>query len=294
MKKTLQIALLCILCILLLASCRVDPPVDDTPDLPDTPSGVSVEAKVDSVTIKDENIAAFDYSALFEIVEDGATVTVPKSAIDKNEVKAEPGEYTVYCTYGGEQATVKVIVLKTVYSLTLSKDSIVLTQKEAESYDFLALFSAEKDGQTVAITDDMIVSNIKNEAGVYEYTVTYGGISRTLTVTVNPNHWVEAIPAYRELPITLEELDQFDFTSLFSLFVDGVPVQVTPDMIDSSALADAKEGETYTVVFAYTYDGTSATGETVLRIVEKEKLTITAKSIVTYPNGAAIDLASLF
>ena len=294
MKKTLQIALLCILCILLLASCRVDPPVDDTPDLPDTPEGVSVEAKVDSVTIKDENIAAFDYSALFEIVEDGATVTVPKSAIDKNEVKAEPGEYTVYCTYGGEQATVKVIVLKTVYSLTLSKDSIVLTQKEAESYDFLALFSAEKDGQTVAITDDMILSNIKNEAGVYEYTVTYGGISRTLTVTVNPNHWVEAIPAYRELPITLAELDQFDFTSLFSLFVDGVPVQVTPDMIDASALADAKEGETYTVVFAYTYDGTSATAETVLRIVEEEKLTITAKSIVTYPNGAAIDLASLF
>ena len=113
MKKTLQIALLCILCILLLASCRVDPPVDDTPDLPDTPSGVSVEAKVDSVTIKDEKTAAFDYTALFEIVEDGATVTVPKSAIDKNEVKAEPGEYTVYCTYGGEQATVKVIVLKT-------------------------------------------------------------------------------------------------------------------------------------------------------------------------------------
>ena len=96
MKKTLQIALLCILCILLLASCRVDPPVDDdnppvdgTPDLPDTPLGVSVEAKVDSVTIKDEQTAAFDYSALFEIVEDGASVTVPKSAIDKNEVKAE-------------------------------------------------------------------------------------------------------------------------------------------------------------------------------------------------------------
>ena len=289
MKKILQVALLCVLCILLLGSCKWFNPPDT-----ETPEGVTVSALVPSVVIKSEQVADYDYTSLFEIRENGALVTVPASSIDKNEIGTDPGEYTVYCTYGGKQATVTVVVVATGNTLILSQDSIELTQTEAATYNFLALFSAWKDDQPVAITEDMIESNLKNEPGVYEYTVTYAGISRTLTVTVNPDHWVEAIAAYRELSITLSELDGFDFTSLFSLFVDGVPVRVTDEMIDRSALSDAQVGKTYTVTFSYTYLGNSCTSETLLRVVEEEQISITAKNTVTYPNGAAIDLASLF
>lgn len=290
MKKLLQVAFLCVLCILLLTSCWGD----NSPDPDTSNTGVSVVGVVSGVTIKDEQVADYDYTTLFTITDNGVSVSVPADAIDKNAVSTTPGEYIVYCTYGGVQATVTVDVVATVNTLILSQDSIVLTQTEAASYDFSALFSAEKDGQAVAITADMIVSNVENKAGVYEYTVTYAGISRTLTVTIHPDHWVEAIAAYRELPITLSELRQFDFTSLFSLFVDGVPVRVTADMIDTTGLSGAQVGGSYTVTFYYTYGGNSCTSETVLRVVEEQQLSITAKNIVTYPNGAAIDLASLF
>lgn len=289
MKKILQVALLCVLCILLLVSCNGRGSFDT-----DTPNGVAVAGVATSVTIKDEQVAGYDYTTLFTITENGKSVAVPADSIDKNAVLTTPGEYTVYCTYGGEQATVTVKVVATVNTLTLSKDSIVLTQTEASSYDFTSLFYAEKDGQAVAITPDMITSNLENKAGVYEYTVTFAGVSRTLIVTIEPDHWVEAIAAYRELSVTLSELEQFDFTSLFSLFVDGAPVRVTADMIDTAALAGAQVGKVYTVRFSYTYGGNSCTSETLIRVVDEQQLTITAKNIVTYPNGAAIDLASLF
>lgn len=296
MKKIFQVALLCVLCILLLVSCNlIKKPGNETPNDTNTPNiGVAVSGVVQSVTIKDEQVSDYDYTTLFTITDNGVSVPVPANSIDKNAVSTTPGEYIVYCTYGGVQATVTVKVVATVNTLTLSQDSIVLNQTEATSYDFLSLFSAQKDGQTVAITADMITSNLENKAGIYEYTVTFAGISRTLTVTIHPDHWVEAIPAYRELPITLSELEQFDFTSLFSLFVDGVPVRVTVDMIDTSALSEAQVGKAYTVTLSYTYGGNSCTSETVLRVVEEQQLSITAKNIVTYPNGAAIDLASLF
>ena len=314
MKKIIQVTFLCVLCILLLTSCLAEipfvnkifsndqtsssgetTPSDGSTSDTDTPVlGVVVSGVAQSVTIKDEQVADYDYTRLFTITEDGVSVAVPADAIDKNAVSTAPGAYTVYCTYGGEQATVTVNVVATVYTLTVSKNSIVLTQEEAASYPFLSLFSAQKDGQAVAITDDMIESNVENKAGIYEYTVTYAGISRTLTVTIHPNNWVEAIPAYREFSITLSELEDFDFTSLFSLFVDGVPVRVTADMIDTTDLSDAQAGKSYTVTFSYTYNGTPCTSETVLRIVEEQELSITGKNIVTYPNGAAIDLTSLF
>ena len=299
MKKIILCALSCVLCIMLFASCGKNN-TNNPPDNPDnnntnTPEyGVLVESVATSVTIKDEQVAGYDYTSLFKITDNGVSVTVPASSIDKNAVSTTPGEYTVYCTYGGEQTTITVKVVATVNKLTLSQDSIVLTQAEAIGYDFSKLFYAEKDGQAVAITDDMIHSDIENKAGVYEYTVTFAGISRTLIVTINPNHWVEAIAAYREMSMSLSEIEQFDFTTLFSLFVDGAPVRVTDDMIDSTALSDATVGQTCKVSFLYTYDGNSCISEITIHVVDEQQLSITSKNIVTYPNGAAIDLASLF
>ena len=289
MKKILQVALSCVLCIILLTSCGWFDSFTPTPS-----DGVEVSGVVPSVTIKDEQVADYDYTTLFTITDNGVSVTVPAESIDKNAVKATPGEYIVYCTYGGVQATVTVNVVATVNTLTLSQESIILTQAEAADFDFSALFCAKKDGQTIEITDDMVASNLEIKAGIYQYTVTYAGISKTLTITIDPDHWVEAIAAYRELSITLSELEQFDFTSLFSLFVDGAPVRVTSDMIDKGGLSSAQVGESYTVVFSYTYGGSSCTSETILHVVEEQQISITAKNIVTYPNGAAIDLASLF
>ena len=291
MKKLCFAAWMCVLCILLLVGCGE---VASSTTAPPPPEGVVITGVVSQVTVKDEQIESYDYTSLFSIVENGVSVPVPASSIDKNEVKAEPGEYTVYCTYGGEEATVTVIVEKTENQLTLAQESITLTQTELAAFDLLSLFVATKDGEVYPISDDMVTTNLQNQAGIYEYTVTFAGIAKTLTVTVEPDHWIEAIAAYRELSLTLSELEGFDYTSLFSLFVDGVPVRVTEEMIDASALLGAEVGKSYTVHFSYTHGNTNCTSRTVISVTEEKELRITAKNIVTYPNGAPIDLTSLF
>ena len=55
-------------------------------------------------------------------------------------------------------------------------------------------------------------------------------------------HEMLAVASYSTLSLTLEQLASYDVTNLFSLYVDGVAVPVTEDMIDVGQLQNAQEG----------------------------------------------------
>ena len=86
------------------------------------------------------------------------------------------------------------------------------------------------NGKENVITKSMIETDIKKEVGVYTYTVSYKDVSKTLTINVlerviETN--LEVIPAYQLYKLNINEVNTFDYTKLFSLYVNGTAEKVT-------------------------------------------------------------------
>lgn len=288
MKKSAFSAIIALLIVvtLLVGGC-----VDPVP--PDTHT-VSVTAKSESLDLKDTEVESYDYTALFTVTKDDVAVMVEKSMLDLSKVSAEADSFTVKCTYENQSATVTVNVSHTLYEVTLARDTITLNVSLVEDYDFNSLFTVKVDGVIAAITDDMVSSNVTASVGEYRYTVTCGNASATLTVIVTDAHEMLAVASYKTLQLTLAQLETYDYTQLFSLYVDGEAVQVTSQMLDVTQLENAVEGGQYTVTFSYSRDSSQCSATTVLQIVPEAVVRVQTKNIVTYPNSDYIDLTTLF
>ena len=303
MKKKLLIitAIILILTALTFAGCDNGGGDDPTPDVPPTPSPqevVKVIAKEESVLIHEKNFADFDFTTLFIITIDDREILIQSTYLDLSHLPQNADEEGyVTCTYGEESATCYVSIKATQYVLDLAKDEITLTQIQIDDgFDFLALFSAKEDGQNAQIEESMIRSTVKRDVGDYTYSVTYHGITKTLTVHVTEAHRVEIVNSYKEYSLVASEIETFDFTQLFSLYVDGVAVKVEKSMLDLSALENAEEGNVYDVVLSYRYSEKFAfeTLAAKVKIVAPKSIVLTASNVVTYPNGGFIDLTKLF
>lgn len=303
MKKKLLIiaAIILILTTLTFAGCDNGGGADPTPEVPPTPSPqevVKVSAKEESVLIHEKNFADFDFTTLFVITIDDREILIQSAYLDLSHLPKNADEQGyVTCTYGEESATCYVNIKATEYALDLSKNEITLTQIQIDDgFDFLVLFSAKEDGQKAQIEEDMIRSTVKRAVGDYTYSVTYHGITKTLTVHVTEAHRVEIVNSYKEYSLVVSEIETFDFTELFSLYVDGVAVKVEKSMLDLSALANAEEGNVYDVVLSYRYNEKFdfETLAAKVRTVSPKSIMLTASNVVTYPNGGFIDLTKLF
>lgn len=290
--KGFTLTILMIALVSMLFGCN---PGDNPGPGPTPDKIVTVSALNDSVNIKENKLSDYDFTKLFTITEDGKAVTVLASYVDSSAVKAVAGDYEVTCTYKTKTAKVSITVEALVYSLELSVESVTLKPSQIDGYKFIDCFNATVDNQKTDITEDMISSDVKNEKGTYHFTVTFHNKVKTLVVTVIDEHTTEVIPAYTVKEIYADELPDFDFTTLFSFYIDGEEIQVTPTMIDTTAIPDAPEtGKSYEVVFNYDKDGVSATEVSAIKIVEPETVSVTSKNIVTYPNSEYIDLTTLF
>ena len=274
----------------------------NNPNNPNTPddgqntpqSNVSVAATVQTLILKDHEVEDYNFASCFFVREDGKTVSA-RDYIDTSSLKAEEGLYYVTCTYKEKSATVTVKVIASQSTLTLSKSEIRINSAEVESYNFKALFTLTVDGARFTIKDSMVTTDIKAEAGEYFYTVTFLGKSETLKVTVLDEYGIEIINSYSVLELTIEELEGFDYTSLFSLYVGGVAERVVIDYIDASALENAVEREEpYPVTISFETHGRHATSTAYIKVVAETQITIVGKTIETYPNGEDIDLKTLF
>lgn len=306
MKKRLLIiiALILILTALTFAGCdnggtgggdNPTPP-EPTPTPPVPTEEIIVSAKQESVSIHEKQFADFNYSSLFVITVDGNQVLIQSAYLDLSHLPTAVGEEGyVVCEYKGKSAQCKVIIAPTVFDLTLAVNEMSISQLQVDDgYDFLAFFTATEDGENRQITPDMVQNDVKREVGDYAYTVTYHGISKTLTVHVTEAHRIEIVNSYKLLQLKVEQVADLDVTSLFSLYVDGQTVKVERDMIDASALNSVEEGKTYNVVMSYSYRGADATSVAKIKIVPPEEVIINARNAVVFPNGGNIDLTSLF
>lgn len=304
MKKTTKLLTgILISTMLLFAGCgQVSKPSDSANSSQPTQSGeayVRVSPVSESIDIKDEALATYDFTQLFEVQEsgDGVTydkVTVQSSWIDTSAISTAAGTYTVTCTYDGVVGTILVNVIPTVYDVQLSTAEITMNKSLYATYDFKGLFYVTKDGEPIEITDDMITTDLAAETGTYTYTVSVKGINKTLTIHLTDTHDVLIVNTYPEMEITIDELKDFDYTKLFSLYIDGTQANITMNMIDASALANATAGNRYAVVIKYEKDSTKAEKTVYVNVKAAKSLVINAKNVVTAPNSECIDLTDLF
>lgn len=289
MKKILS-ALSAFIVLFALAFAACSKGADDNPPEP----VVSVTAVQQELTLKDTELSSYDFTALFKITENGEEKEVLSSYL--TGIPEAAGDYTVKCTYKQKFATVSVSVSATNYEVTLSVESgeITINSSQWNTYDYKSLFKAYIDGVEVPITDDMISNGVKEAAGDYEYTVTLHGVSKTLTVHITDVHQVEIVLSYPDLELQEKEVETFDYTSLFSIYSDGAAVEVTEDMVDSSAKAGKAAGDSFEVLLSYTDEKSTHNSKSTVTVVEDEQLVITAKNVTTYPNAEVIDLTTLF
>lgn len=255
---------------------------------------IVVTAVNPSVTIKDTDVAGYDFKNLFTITEDNVSIEVLDSYINHTAVTPTAGSYSVTCTYSDKFAVAVVIVTETKYEVVLAQDEITLYQSYYDTYDYKALFTVKIDGKDVDITDEMIDTNIQMAAGEYYYKVTVGTASKTLVVHITDDHEIEVICTYPNIEIAINDLTNFDYTSLFSLYVDGAAVKVESSMIDTSSIINPVVGNSYEVILRYSLDKTSCTKTSIVNVVEESAVIIKSRNIVTYPNSDYIDLTSLF
>ena len=74
------------------------------------------------------------------------------------------------------------------------------------------------------------------------------GNHETVSVLLHP----DKINSYNLLEIEEKDLEDFDFTSLFTIYSDGVSQKVTKDMIDKSSLENISQDGIYTIKVNYT------------------------------------------
>ncbi len=258
---------------------------------------VEVSCVSESVEVEDIYLESYDFTKCFEITVDGEIQEVKEEYLDLSALKPQAGIYTIYCVFEGRddaRAQAEVRVISNEYLLELSTEEITVNRAYALTFDYLALFTAYKNGEQVAIEQDMIQTDITDEVGSYSFTVNFHNQTKTLKVTVNNEHEVTVHVAYPSCEIALSNLSTFDLTSLFSLFVDGVAERVTLDMIDASSLQGAKVGDECEIYFNFKKDDTSVNRSAKIIVAEDEELIINAKNVQTYPNSGAIELTSLF
>ncbi len=258
------------------------------------PIEVIVTSTKKSITIKDTELNNYDFKSLFEITVNGDKIEVLDEYLNLKTNDFTPGKNTLICTYNFVQAEVTVEIIETIYEIELSVTEITINQSLAKSYDYKSLFTFKIDGKISKITDDMIENNVIENEGTYTYIVSIHGIHKTLTVNITNDHAIEIIKSYNEIEIPIDAVEEYDYTMLFSVYVDGRIVQVTNDMIDTSNLNSVVVNQTYDISLTYKDDKTEKTESINVKIIEETQIIINAKHVIIYPNSEHIDLTTLF
>ena len=176
MSKIKKILIIVFAVLLTFTGCKKGPDNKD-PNHPE--NQIEVSSIISSVEIKDTEVDTYDFKNCFKITVNKESIDVKDEYIDKTNVKKEPGEYEVICTYENKKASVFVKVTTDVYEITLLKDEITIYTDEVENYDFLTLFKITLNGKENIITKSMIDNQVKPEVGQYTFTVSYKDISKT-------------------------------------------------------------------------------------------------------------------
>lgn len=259
-----------------------------------TTETVLITATSDVIEVEDIKLEEHDFTVYFNITVDGVNIEVKKEYLDLSALKGEAGTYVIYCKYSDIIADAEVKVFNNEYLLDLSKEEIEVKSFAALDYDYLSLFSATINGEKTALTLDAVTTDLKETPGEYSYTVNFHGQTKTLKIIVTDEHDVTVAVSYPVYELEESLVETFDFTCLFSLFVDGKAEKVTLDLIDASAIKNATAGTQESVTLTYIKGDTTVTKTATVKVVSDAQTVINGKTVQTYPNSAAIDLTTLF
>lgn len=258
---------------------------------------ILVSCKKDTLTIWDEELSTYKFTDLFSITVDGKYVTVMKAYITLSDIVNDKA--TVVCSYMGKDATLELSVQKTIYEISLDNDTLEVNQTIANNYNYLSLFKATKNGEPYELSNDMVTTDVCDVLGNYTFTVTIGTtdankVSKTLSVNVVFAHQIYVVNCFNGVQIPINELDMYDYTQLFALYVDGDAVEVTVNMIDISSLENAVAGEDYNIDLIFTMDDDTVRKSATITVVEKIDIVIIGENISVDLHSSAFDLTKLF
>lgn len=259
-----------------------------------TTETVLITATTDVIEVEDIKLEEHDFTVYFNITVDSTNIEVKKEYLDLSALTGEVGTYVIYCKYSDKIADAEVKVFKNEYVLDLSREEIEVKSFAALDYDYLLFFTATVNGEKAALTLDAVTTDLNGTPGEYSYTVNFHGQTKTLRIIVTDEH--DVIVAVSSPVYEIEEsvIETFDYTCLFTLFVDGKAEKVTLDLIDASALENAMVGTQADVTLTYQKGDTTVTKTATLKVVSDAQTVINGKTVQTYPNAAAIDLTTLF
>ena len=253
----------------------------------------NVEAKTDSIEINDEDVVNYDFTQLFKITEDGKEIEVKKEYVDSSFVLAESGSYNVICKYNGIISKVKVNVYKTKYTINSDIEVLDIKYSDLENYQYLKHFKLYREGVLMEITPDMVDTNIQNAIGSYFLTISYKDASKSIVVNVVADHNIQIVKAFKEIDLATSEYHNYDYTTLFTLYVDGKVTKV----LDSYISYDMKEynvGDSFLVTLSYSFENVTEIASVKINIVDNNIYTVKTKDITVYPNSKQLDLTTLF
>lgn len=258
---------------------------------------ISLRAKYDEIELDDSEIFFYNYADLFELIVNGEETKASDDEIDFSELLTGDGkEGNVYCRKGVETASVLVKLQTNTYDLQLAKESITLHVSRAESYDYLSLFTAYKNGKPMTLSEKMVTSNVKAEEGEYEYKVQISHTAyKTLTVVISNAHQSLIVVNYDNYQLPINRIDTFNLANLFTLYVDDVVMRITDSMLECSVSSDnAQVGKTYVVTLTYNNSVNDVVRQAQFTVTEAETVVIEATDVTTYPNADPINLTALF
>ncbi len=124
-------------------------------------------------------------------------------------------------------------------TVTIDSDvsSVTLVDEEALKYNFVSLFTIFVNGKRVEVLDEYITSNVKNEAGEYVVTCSYGGESHSVSVVVTDSRY-EISLLKDEITINVSLAESYDYLALFTVTKAGKPYAITDQMISSDVKAE--------------------------------------------------------
>lgn len=248
----------------------------------------------DEIVVNSLTVFTHNYKQYFKITDDTTIIEVKDENLDLSSLRTTAGSYKITCSYYGVTKELFVKVEEINYQIKIDTREITIKQSQVENYNFNQHFTVVIDGKIQTITDDMIESNVLQDVGTYEYKVSLGETSVTLIVKVISDYDIEIINSYNLKEIEIDEINTFDYTTLFSVYLDGEVRKVTLDMIDKSSLNNLTENEIYEIYITYQEGQAICNSKCLVKVVPASQIVITPKNMVIYPNSGYIDLTSLF
>lgn len=270
-----------------------------------TRSEYTLEQSKTEITIKETEVETYNFKSLFKATIDKEEIIITDDMVSSN-VESKPGKYTFKVTNGTISKTLYINVIHvTKIEILASTDQLEVEISKVSKFDFTSLFTLHVDDVQISVTNDMLnLAIIANPVvgNTYEVTLSYRTQTNEAAKTINVKviddiivkNNIEIVPAYNSFTLYVSEVHDFDFTKLFTIYVNNKAIQVTKDMLDLSNLENIVVNQTYQITIIYQIEEDIASSSIEIKVLEDEKVFVNVKNIVIYPNASALDLTSLF